>query len=214
MDRPVQKAGTLTSMTVATAKGRATRARIVRTAAELVAERGVAGVRLDDVGARAPASRSQLYHYFEDRDALLRAVVEATSDAVLGAQAERLGGLDSWEGLDRWFAALVDLQRERRARGGCPLGSLAGQLAERDPAARAAIADGLGRWQAQLQAGLERMRARGELAEDADTGALAAATMASLQGGLLLCQVHRDPEQLRLALDAARVVLRAGWAGA
>jgi hypothetical protein len=33
--------------------------------------------------------------------------------------------------------------------------------------------------------------------------------MASLQGGLLLTQVRRDPAQLRIALDAARVVLRA-----
>jgi len=38
---------------------------------------------------------------------------------------------------------------------------------------------------------------------------LATATMVSIQGGLLLTQVRRDPKQLRIALDAARVVLRA-----
>ena len=78
-------------MTVAspsTRRGRATRERIIRAAAELVAERGVAAVSLDDVGACAPASRSQLYHYFDDKEALIRAVVDATSDAVLGAQDE------------------------------------------------------------------------------------------------------------------------------
>jgi hypothetical protein len=32
--------------------------------------------------------------------------------------------------------------------------------------------------------------------------------MANLQGGLLLTQVRRDPEQLRVALAAARTVLR------
>ncbi|HEX3511972.1 MAG TPA: TetR/AcrR family transcriptional regulator [Solirubrobacteraceae bacterium] len=195
-----------------TAKGRATRERIVRTAAEMVAEEGVAALTLDRVGARAPASRSQLYHYFADKDALVLAIVEETCDAVLGAQTELFAQLDSWEGIARWFQALVELQRQRHARGGCPIGSLAGQLAERDPQARAAIADGLDRWESHLRKGLIRMRRGGELTSDADPSALATATMAMLQGGLLLTQVRRDPEQLRTALDAAWELLRAARA--
>src|SRR6266852_8591391 len=70
----------------ATAKGRATRERIVQAAAELVAEKGIAGMSLDDVRARTGASRSQLYHYFVDRDDLVRAVIDVTTDAVLGRQ--------------------------------------------------------------------------------------------------------------------------------
>ena len=80
-----------------TAKGRATRERIVRATAELVAERGVAAVSLDDVGSRARASRSQLYHYFNDKAELVHAVVEATTQAVLGAQEGLLEHLDSWQ---------------------------------------------------------------------------------------------------------------------
>jgi TetR/AcrR family transcriptional regulator, transcriptional repressor for nem operon len=47
------------------------RERIVQAAAGLVAEKGVAGVSLDDVRARTGASRSQLHHYSEDRDDLI-----------------------------------------------------------------------------------------------------------------------------------------------
>lgn len=198
----------MTAAIPTTEKGRATRQRIVQAAAELVSERGTAATSLDEVGARSGASRSQLYHYFEDRDDLIRAVVDATTDAVLGAQDEFLGDLDSWAGIDRWFRALVDFQVDRQARGGCPLGSLAGQLAERDPEARAAIAEGLARWEWHLREGLERMRQRGKLRAHADPARLATATMASLQGGLLLTQVRRDPGQLRIALDAARTLLR------
>ena len=100
----------------ATARGRFTRARIVQAAAELVAEGGAAAMSLDEVGARANASRSQLYHYFEDRDDLIRAVIDATTNTVLAAQDELLSDLDSWDGIDRWFAALnaIQLQREPR----------------------------------------------------------------------------------------------------
>jgi len=195
-----------------TAKGQGTRARIVQAAAALVAEKGAAGMSLDDVGGRAHASRSQLYHYFDDRDDLIRAVVDATTDSVLLAQDELLDHLDTWAGVDRWFRTLVALQEQREARGGCPIGSLVGQLAERDPLARAALADGFERWEAHLRDGLERMQARGRLSVAADPASLATATMALLQGGLLLTQVRRDPKQLRTALAAARVLLRSAAA--
>ena len=191
-----------------TARGRATRARIVQAAAELVAERGAAATSLDEVGARANASRSQLYHYFEDRDDLIRAVIDTTTNTVLAAQDELLSDLRSWDGIDRWFAALNAIQLKREARGGCPIGSLVGQLAERDPLARAALADGFDRWEGHLRNGLEVMQSDGFLLPDADPGQLATATMALLQGGLLLAQVRREPEQLRIALNAARSLLR------
>ena len=191
-----------------TSRGRDTRARIVSAAAELVAAKGAIAVSLDDVGARSHTSRSQLYHYFEDKDDLIRAVVATTTDAVLKAQEQQLEQLDSWAGIGAWFDTLVAFQEQVQARGGCPIGSLAGQLAERDERARLALVEGFDRWQSHLVHGLEQMRGRGELRGDADLAALATATMASLQGGLLLTQVRRDPGQLRLALDGALANLR------
>ncbi len=64
------------------------------------------------------------------------------------------------------------------------------------------------RARAAIAAGLTRMRTSGKLRKDADPAALATATMASIQGGLLLTQVRRDPHQLRIALNAARNNLR------
>jgi TetR/AcrR family transcriptional repressor of nem operon len=195
-----------------TAKGRATRERIVRAATTVVGEQGAVAVSLDSVCERAGASRSQLYHYFEDRADLIRAVVYATADEVLASQLEHLEHLDTWAGIEAWFDALVALQEELDARGGCPIGSLVGQLAERDEGARDALARSFDRWEQHLADGLARMQARGELRAEADPARLATATMASLQGGLLLTQARRDPAQLRVALDGAFVMLRAASA--
>src|SRR5271155_3885066 len=191
-----------------TPKGQKTRERIVQAAAELVAEKGAMAMSLDDVGTRAAASRSQLYHYFENRADLIRAVVNATSDAIVGGQDELLLDVADWSGLERWMDALVAMQVQRQARGGCPLGSLAGHLAERDPQARAALAEGLGRWQDRIRRSLEALQAQGELRYDTDPAALAATTMTLIQGGLSLTQVRRDPQQLRAALDTALTLLR------
>jgi AcrR family transcriptional regulator len=192
-----------------TEKGRQTRARIVGVAAELVAAQGALATSLDDVGVRAQVSRSQLYHYFDNKADLLCAVVDATCDGVLSAQNELFEHLDTWAGIRRWMDALVAAQVARAGVGGCPIGSLAGQLAERDPHARTALANGLGRWEEHLRTGLEGLKARGALRPTADPAALATATIALLQGGLLLTQLRRDPQQLQIALSAALRLLRA-----
>jgi TetR/AcrR family transcriptional regulator, transcriptional repressor for nem operon len=190
-----------------TGKGRATRDRILDVAAGLVFERGVAGTTLDDVRVSASVSKGQLYHYFADKDDLIHAVIDRTVQQVLDAQP-RLGDLSSWAAIAAWFDDLVALQVQRRAAGGCPIGTLAGELAERDDHARQELATGFERWQAPLQRGLEAMRASGKLRRGADPERLATATLAAIQGGLVLSQTRRDPQQLRIALDAAYAYLR------
>jgi TetR/AcrR family transcriptional regulator, transcriptional repressor for nem operon len=192
-----------------TERGRRTRQRIVDAATEAVAEHGVPGASLDEVGARASASRSQLYHYFDDKADLLRSVAKATNDRVLDAHHELFAGLDTWEGLQEWANTLVGLQVEHGGRGGCPIANLVGQLGERDEGVRMVLSSGFDRWEESIRAGLTSMVAAGELRPDTDVDGLATATLASLQGGLLLTQARRDPQSLRRALDGALAAISA-----
>ena len=185
-----------------TSKGQATRDRIVAAAAKLMFEKGVAGTTTEDVRAEAGVSSSQLYHYFADKKALVRAVIGYTTDAVLDGQRPLLGRLDSLEALREWRDAIVDLQRGRACLGGCPIGSLASELADGWPEARTDLAAGFQRWEAEIRRGLQAMRDRGVLRPDADPDHLALATLAALQGGLLLTQTLRDTAALEAALDA------------
>jgi TetR/AcrR family transcriptional regulator, transcriptional repressor for nem operon len=190
-----------------TDRGRRTRRRIVAAASEVVAEKGALGASLDEVGARAPASRSQLYHYFDDKNDLLLAVAEATNGTVLEGQRDLFEHLDTWDGLVRWADALVALQQERGGQGGCPIANLLGQLGERDDAIRVVLASGFDRWEANIRAGLVAMVSSGELRPDADAAWLATSTLASVQGGLVLSQARRDPLALRRALDGALALI-------
>ena len=191
-----------------TARGHATRDRVTSAAAALIRERGVAETSLDDVLRRAGASKSQLYLYFDDRAALLREVVAQNANHVLGVQEPHLGALDSWRAIRAWLDSLVKLQADGGARGGCPIGSLVGQLAETDEQARELLADGFARWEEPLRRGLYTMQRRGRLDPNADPDRLAVATLAAIQGGLVLTQTRRDPSQLAIALDAAYAYLR------
>jgi AcrR family transcriptional regulator len=190
-----------------TPRGVATRQRIVDAAAQVVAEKGAVSASLDDVGERAAASRSQLYHYFDDKADLLRAVAEATNVSVLEGQRDLFADLGSWDGLVRWADALVAFQIKLGGRGGCPIANLVGQVGERDDDIRAVLASGFDRWEASIRDGLTAMVASGELRSDADADWLAASTLASLQGGLTLTQARRDPQALRRAMDGALALI-------
>jgi TetR/AcrR family transcriptional repressor of nem operon len=193
-----------------TARGRATRDRIVAAAAALMHERGVAGTSLDDVRAATGTSKSQLYHYFADKSALVRAVVAMQVAQVLQAQSRELDDLGSMAALAAWRDRVVALNAQVACVGGCPLGRLASELAEHDPLARAALADGFREWQDRLTAGLRVMQQRGELDAGADPAALSLGLLAAAQGGLLLAQTSRTTAPLEVALDLALDGIRAG----
>ncbi|MEY9910218.1 TetR/AcrR family transcriptional repressor of nem operon [Catenulispora sp. MAP12-49] len=184
-----------------TRKGQETRRRIVAAAAQLMYEQGVTEATLEEVRAAAGVSGSQIYHYFADKQALLLAVIEYQTEAVLELQRPLFDKLDTLEGLRQWRDALVEYQLRMQCRGGCPIGSLGSEVAETNPDARLAVASGFLRWESAIQAGLRAMHARGELNADPDD--LALATLAALQGGLLLTQLQRRVKPLEVALDAA-----------
>jgi TetR/AcrR family transcriptional regulator, transcriptional repressor for nem operon len=182
-----------------TPKGERARTRIVEAAARLIYERGVAGTTLEDVKAAAEVSGSQLYHYFPDKDDLVRAVINHQAGTIAGNQ--RQADLGTPEGLRTWRDTVIAQAKSSNGKGGCPLGSLAGQLAETDPRARALIAAGFEQWSAAISDGLRRLQAAESLPADIDADAFAVTLLAALQGGLILAQVQRDTRPLETAVD-------------
>jgi TetR/AcrR family transcriptional regulator, transcriptional repressor for nem operon len=186
-----------------TARGAATRERIIAGAAALIYEWGVASTSLDDIMAATRTSKSQLYHYFADKDALVLEVIRRQLGQIIAGQEAELRGLRTWEGMQRWRDHLVEGTRATGGIGGCPLGSLASELSDRSESAREAIAACFTEWEAYLVDGFTAMREDGLMSRQADPAELAVTVMTALQGGLLLAQTTRDVRPLELALDMA-----------
>ncbi len=191
-----------------TAKGRATRDRIVEAACDLVFERGVASLNLDDVRQLTGTSKSQLYHYFRDKDDLIHAVVVRQGERVLAVHRPALEAVDGWARLKRWRDLSVRLVRAVECHGGCPVGSLANELAELDELSRLRLVEVFDEWQGMIVDALDRMVAEGQLRRGTDVSTLATATIASLQGGLLLTKTRRSAQPLEVALDSAIAYIR------
>ncbi len=196
-----------------TRKGEQTRLRIVAAAAQLILEQGVAKTTLDDVRSAAGVSSSQIYHYFADKQALIRAVIEFQADAVVGRHEPLLMTIDGLAGLRAWRDLIVDHQQSVGCTGGCPIGSLGSELADSNPEARTDIVAAFARWEAAIRAGLGGMARSGQLRPEADPDDLALATLAALQGGLLLTQIEKDTRPLEKALDAMIALIASQAAG-
>src|SRR5439155_18513015 len=153
-------------------------------------------------------SKSQLYHYFEDRTALVRAVVVRQGERVLGLHRPALEAIDGWAALKRWRDLSLRLVKAADCHGGCPVGSLANELAEIDENSRTDLVDIFGEWQEMIAQAIGRMVASGELRADADPNELAVMMLASFQAGLLLAKTTRSAQPLKIALDSAIGYLR------
>jgi len=181
-----------------TPKGARTRARIVEAAAALIHKRGVAATTLDDVKVAAEVSGSQMYHYFPDKNELVQAVIDYQAETIVNHQGRVLS---SANGVEAWRNMVITAAKHTKAIGGCPLGSLGGQLAESDPEARALIAAGFDQWAAVIGDALGSLHADGKLPPDIDSNDLAITLLATLQGGLLLAQVQRSIRPFEIAVN-------------
>lgn len=185
-----------------TPKGRATRERIVAAAAELMSQHGVSRTTIEDIQEAATVSTSQMYHYFADKGDLVAAVIDFQTDRVLSVQRLGLDHLECLDDFRRWRDIMVGLVRELGCVGGCPIGSLASDLAEIDPLARAQLTRSFAQWEKMIHDGLTSVAGRGELPPGTDIDRLALAMLAAIQGGLLLSQVRRSTAPLEAAVDA------------
>jgi len=191
-----------------TRRGRASRERIVERAAELFAERGIAGTSLDEVLAAAKAGKGQFYHYFRSRDELAAAAVGHRCAQVLAELTQALGSVSSLAQLEQALAGFA-AKFEQAGLPGCPIGTLATEVAGRNEDARLQAAAGFDAWERLLADALERMRQRGELRADAEPAELATGLLASIEGGMVLSQTRKDVGSLRIAVEAGLGQVRA-----
>jgi TetR/AcrR family transcriptional repressor of nem operon len=184
-----------------TPRGKRTRDAIVEAAAELMYVHGVAGTSLDKVLAASGAGKSQMYHYFKNKDQLVEAVIDHYLERILGNQPALLE-LTSWAGLETWTEQILDVHRRAGGPIACPLGNLAGELGD-NPKLAPLVDQAYRTWEAHLERGLTRLQDKGELVPDADPARLAQAAMTSVHGGLLLAHVRHDIVALEDALRIA-----------
>jgi AcrR family transcriptional regulator len=175
-----------------TAKGRATRDRIVKVAAELILSDGLSALNMDALRKAASVSGSQLAPYFTDKRALIRAVVARQINVVLEFHRQpKLGELDTFDDFERWIDLNMRYLRRIGYSGTPTYHALAGQLGKSDAATRDTLAAGYRQWIELLEQAIQRMKDHGVLEGRADPRELALVIVSAHQGGATLSFTYR-----------------------
>jgi AcrR family transcriptional regulator len=175
-----------------TAKGRATRDRIVQVAAELILSDGLSALNMDALRNAASVSGSQLAHYFTDKRTLIRAVVARQINVVLDFHRQpKLRALDTFDDFERWIDLNVRYLRRIGYSGTPTYHGLAGQLGKSDTATRETLAAGYRQWIDLLEQAIQRMKDRRVLVARADPRKLALVIVSAHQGGATLSFTYR-----------------------
>ncbi|OBK33934.1 TetR family transcriptional regulator [Mycobacterium sp. 1245111.1] len=193
-----------------TAKGQATRERIVKVAAELILREGLSTLSMDALRRAASVSGSQLAHYFADKQALIRAVVIRQLHVVLDFHRQpKLGGLETFDDFERWIDLNMKYLRRVGYSGTPTYHALAGQLGKSEPATRETLAQGYREWIAVLESAIQQMKDRGLLVAAADPHDLALVIVSAHQGGgTLAFTYHADwphADAVRFAVNYLRM---------
>lgn len=169
-----------------------TRTRIVRAAMELFWEKGYQSTSMADLFARADINAGSLYHFFPGKQDVLVAVLSAYRDGIGMMLLE-----PAWAGvadpIERVFA-LLDRYRalivQTDCTYGCPIGSIALELHEPDPAVRELLAANFSAWAGAVE---QQIAAAGtRLPPDVDRRALAEFVLTTMEGAVMLTRTHRD----------------------
>ncbi len=171
-----------------------TRERLIESARYLFWERGYAGTSMADLLSHADANSGSFYHFFESKEALLRAVLEqyllALRPMVVNPAFEQ-----SEEPVERIFAILAGY-RERitqtDCKYGCPLGRLALEIDPENRPAHALIAKNFQGWIGAVRECLEELKEQMPTGTDLD--ALATYVLAVMEGGVMLSRSYGSVE--------------------
>lgn len=184
--------------------GDATRARILFAALELFATKGYQSTSIADILARAEAHSGSLYHFFPTKQDLLLAVLESYRDGIVPMLLA-----PAWQGVadpvERVFALLAAYRRalaSTECTYGCPIGSLALELHEPDPAVRELLAANFEGWVRHVQSCFEAAGER--LPRGIDTRQLAVFALTTMEGGVMQARTHRSLTSFDASVAALR----------
>jgi AcrR family transcriptional regulator len=181
-----------------------TRSRLVLTAMQLFWEKGYNSTSIADVLQTAKVNSGSLYYFFPSKADLLAAVLDLYHEGIGPMLLE-----PAWAGvedpIERIFALLGRYRKSLADTDcfyGCPIGSLALELHEPDPAVRERLARNFDAWIEAVAECLQQAKSR--LPADLNRRELAQFVLTTMEGGVMQARTFRDIDYFDAAVRQLR----------
>jgi AcrR family transcriptional regulator len=185
-----------------------TRQRLVLAAMQLFWEKGYNSTSIADVLQTAKVNSGSLYYFFPGKVDLLVAVLDLYHDGIRAMLLE-----PAWAGVDdpieKIFALLARYRQslvDTDCFYGCPVGSLALELHEPDPAVRERLAKNFSAWIDAIVECLHQAKAR--LPANLNRRDLAQFVLTTMEGGVMQARTFRDIDYFDAAVRQLRLYFK------
>ncbi|MEU3090408.1 TetR/AcrR family transcriptional regulator [Streptomyces massasporeus] len=163
--------------------------RLIESTRELLWERGYTGTSPKAILEHADAGQGSMYHHFKGKPDLALAAIRRTAEEMRATAAGVLDGPGTpYERIEAY------LRRERDVLRGCPVGRLTMDPdVIASPELRAPVDETLDWLRGRIAGIVEEGKAQGRFAPGLDAGEIAAAVVATVQGGYVLARASGSP---------------------
>ncbi len=182
-------------------KGEQTKEYILHKAARLFNERGYFGASMSDIMAVTGMEKGGIYNHFKSKDDLAVQAYEYAVDLMRQAFATAIKG--KYHAVDRLQAVVAVFQKipdGSPLMGGCPVMNTAVHAKTTHPELLNCARQTMIEWQDFIrriaQSGIER----GQLKPDTDIEMLTTILISTLEGAIMLTQLHRDDSYMEQAI--------------
>ncbi|WP_369194014.1 TetR/AcrR family transcriptional regulator [Streptomyces djakartensis] len=163
--------------------------RLIESTRELLWERGYVGTSPRAILERADAGQGSMYHHFKGKPDLALAAIRRTAEEMRATAAGVLDGPGTpYERVEAY------VRRERDVLRGCPVGRLAMDPdVIASPELRAPVDETLDWLRGRIARIVEEGKEQGQFASVLDASEIAAAVVATVQGGYVLARASGSP---------------------
>ena len=189
-------------------RGAETRLRIIRAAADLFHKQGARATSPDQIIETSRTGKGQFYHYFGSKEGLVHEVLQNYLEEIRTGTSRVNYEIQSWQDLEKWFLAQVELQKSYAMTRGCPFGTLGNEVTENDELIRQDLSLIFEVIKNRLASFFLSEKARGLLAKNADAERMADFCIAAIQGGMLMGKIKRDPKVVETSVRETLAHLR------
>jgi TetR/AcrR family transcriptional repressor of nem operon len=169
-----------------------TQHKIISAAEKLIRKHGYDGTSLSEVVSAAGVSKGALFHYFRNKQAVSRDVLEKYArEQIFRPLEKNLSAAPSVkQGLLNWLQEIYNTYARVKFSGGCLLGNFALELSDRDEEMREQIKQIFIEWENQLVGILKPLAAEGKMT--IEPRQFARLLIAAYQGMIMTIKVHKD----------------------
>jgi AcrR family transcriptional regulator len=195
-------------MRAKSAQGAETRLRIIQVAADFFHKQGVHATSPDQVIEASNTGKGQFYYYFKNKEGLVHEVLQVYLDAIRSGASPVNYEIESWQDLEQWFIAHIELQKKFRMTRGCPFGTIGNEVTENDELIRQDLSLIFEVVKNKLAAFFIKEKARGAVSAGVNEEALADFCIATVQGAMLMGKIKRSSQPVETTVREALEHLR------